>query len=79
MGSEDKMTVDERYTYLRVLHRRYESASRQERGRPQGDGLGAEIPMTRLAWDISGPGHVRVCCAHPLDVVRAGRDSADTV
>jgi hypothetical protein len=33
MGSEEKMTVDERYKYLRVLHRRYEVASRQERGR----------------------------------------------
>jgi hypothetical protein len=32
MGSEEKMTVDERYKYLRVLHRRYEGASRQERG-----------------------------------------------
>jgi len=33
MGSEEKMTVDERYKYLRVLHRRYENASREERGR----------------------------------------------
>jgi len=32
MGSEEKMTVDERYKYLRVLHRRYEEANRQERG-----------------------------------------------
>ncbi|NLE45812.1 MAG: transposase family protein, partial [Chloroflexi bacterium] len=36
----------------------------QRRGRPQGDGVSADIPMTRLAWDISEPGHFEIDLVH---------------
>lgn len=36
----------------------------RRRGRAQGDGLIASIPMTRLAWDITEPGHFEVDLVH---------------
>jgi len=33
MSTEEKMTIDERYKYFRMMKRRYERADRQEKGK----------------------------------------------
>ena len=46
MSTEEKMTIDERYKYLRKMQKRYQKASRKERGRLL-DEMGAVTGLKR--------------------------------
>lgn len=59
----EKISISSVYRLCKDL-RKGEPRLPQRRGRPQGDGVSAEIPMTRLAWDISEPGHFEVDLVH---------------
>jgi hypothetical protein len=57
------ISISSVYRLLKDL-RKAEPRPPQGRGRGQGDGVSAEIPMTRLAWDISEPGHFEIDLVH---------------
>ena len=54
MSTEEKMTIDERYKYFRMMKKRYEQANQVTR----------DAPMKRIPWDESQPGHFEVDSVH---------------
>jgi transposase InsO family protein len=53
-------------TLYRIMKRirQYEPRLPQRRGKTKSRGIRADIPMTRLAWDISEPGHFEMDLVH---------------